>query len=153
MKVYVVYNCYDSWASRLEKIFLSREAAEKFVMGDPVSELLDFQKADVLNNTMKPVEVRVITVLEGIIDKFCMMANDKHITIEISDCPKDIIISLDYKLGAKLFDNLLSNAIKYTPEGGRITLRANTYKGKVKIDVKDNGMGIPKDDQKKILLQ
>ena len=119
-------------------------------LSNMISELLDFQKADVLNNTMKPVEVRVITVLEGIIDKFCMIANDKHITIEISDCPKDIIISLDYKLGAKLFDNLLSNAIKYTPEGGRITLRANTYKGKVKIDVKDNGMGIPKDDQKKI---
>ena len=119
-------------------------------LSNMISELLDFQKADVVNNTMKPVEVRVITVLEGIIDKFCMMANDKHITIEISDCPKDIIISLDYKLGAKLFDNLLSNAIKYTPEGGRITLRANTYKGKVKIDVKDNGMGIPKDDQKKI---
>ena len=119
-------------------------------LSNMISELLDFQKADVLNNTMKPVEVRVITVLEGIIDKFCMMANDKHITIEISDCPKDIIISLDYKLGTKLFDNLLSNAIKYTPDGGRITLRANTYKGKVKIDVKDNGMGIPKDDQKKI---
>ena len=119
-------------------------------LSNMISELLDFQKADVVNNTMKPVEVRVITVLEGIIDKFCMIANDKHITIEISDCPKDIIISLDYKLGAKLFDNLLSNAIKYTPEGGRITLRANTYKGKVKIDVKDNGMGIPKDDQKKI---
>ena len=119
-------------------------------LSNMISELLDFQKADVVNNTMKPVEVRVITVLEGIIDKFCMMANDKHITIEISDCPKDIIISLDYKLGTKLFDNLLSNAIKYTPDGGRITLRANTYKGKVKIDVKDNGMGIPKDDQKKI---
>lgn len=119
-------------------------------LSNMISELLDFQKADVVNNPMKPVEVRVITVLEGIIDKFCMMAKDKHISIGISECPSDIIISLDYKLGAKLFDNLLSNAIKYTPEGGCITLRAYIDRGKVKIDVKDNGIGIPKADQKKL---
>lgn len=45
MKVYVVYNCYESWADRLEKIFLSREAAEKFVMSDPVNDM--FSKVEV----------------------------------------------------------------------------------------------------------
>lgn len=50
MKVCVVYtygksDFYDDWSERLEKIFLSREAAEKFVMGDPVSDM--FSKIEV----------------------------------------------------------------------------------------------------------
>ena len=45
MKIYVVYNCYESWVERLEKIFLSREAAEKFVMSDPVNDM--FSKVEV----------------------------------------------------------------------------------------------------------
>ena len=45
MKVYVVHNCYESWVERLERIFSSREAAEKFVMGDPVSDM--FSKIEV----------------------------------------------------------------------------------------------------------
>ena len=119
-------------------------------LSNMISELLDFQKADVANNPMKPIEVRVITILEGIVDKFCIMAKDKHIAINITECPQDIIVSLDYKLGSKLFDNLLSNAIKYTPDGGYIELSARTEGNKVKIDVKDNGIGIPKSAQKNI---
>ena len=50
MKVYVVYSYgnsdfYDDWVERLEKIFSSREAAERFVMGDPVSDM--FSKIEV----------------------------------------------------------------------------------------------------------
>ena len=50
MRVCVVYgygksDFYDDWSERLEKIFSSREAAEKFVMGDPVNEM--FSKVEV----------------------------------------------------------------------------------------------------------
>lgn len=46
MKVYVVFaNSRDSYYKEdcdvIEKIFLSRDAAEKFVMGDPVSDMLN----------------------------------------------------------------------------------------------------------------
>lgn len=115
-----------------------------------ISELLDFQKADVVNNPMHPVTVNVKTVMEGIVDRFCMMAKNKNIKLEIKDCPDNIAISMDYKLGTKLFDNLLSNAIKYTPDGGKIELRVHTDSTKVKIDIKDNGIGIPKKEQKNI---
>jgi signal transduction histidine kinase len=39
--------------------------------------------------------------------------------------------------------NLLSNAIKFTPEGGRIELRAALEHGEVRIEVRDTGIGIP----------
>src|SRR6202035_3959568 len=41
--------------------------------------------------------------------------------------------------------NLLSNAVKFTPEGGRITIRARPTSGGVGIAIADTGIGIPKD--------
>jgi signal transduction histidine kinase len=43
--------------------------------------------------------------------------------------------------------NLLSNAVKFTPEGGRITLKAAPADGLVEISVTDTGIGIAQEDQ------
>ena len=46
--------------------------------------------------------------------------------------------------------NLLSNAIKFTPEGGRIEVRAVPVDGIVEISVSDTGVGIAPEDQEAI---
>ncbi len=43
--------------------------------------------------------------------------------------------------------NILTNAIKYTPDGGKISLRAAANATHVAIGVRDNGIGVPKEDQ------
>ncbi|HEU4340588.1 MAG TPA: GAF domain-containing protein, partial [Candidatus Binatia bacterium] len=68
-------------------------------------------------------------------------------------------LTLDERLGDFIGDerkikqillNLLSNAVKFTPEGGRIELRANRVDGFVEISVSDTGIGISPEDQAKI---
>ena len=46
--------------------------------------------------------------------------------------------------------NMLSNAIKYTPDGGRIRMTAGTKDDCVWCTVRDNGIGIPKQDQDRV---
>jgi two-component system sensor histidine kinase SenX3 len=46
--------------------------------------------------------------------------------------------------------NLLANAIKYTPDGGRIEVRARRGDGSVLIQVEDNGPGISPEDQQRL---
>jgi signal transduction histidine kinase len=46
--------------------------------------------------------------------------------------------------------NLLSNALKFTPEGGRIDVRATMNEGMAEISVADTGVGIAPEDQEAI---
>jgi len=46
--------------------------------------------------------------------------------------------------------NLLPNAIKFTPEGGRIEVRATPQDGLVEVSVSDTGVGIAPEDQEAV---
>jgi two-component system, NtrC family, sensor kinase len=68
-------------------------------------------------------------------------------------------VTVDERLGEWVGDerkikqvllNLLSNAVKFTPEGGRIGIKARKADGSVEISVSDTGIGISPEDQAKI---
>ena len=50
----------------------------------------------------------------------------------------------------QILNNLLSNAIKFTPEGGRVRVRASQRHGTLVMVVEDTGIGIPLEDQERI---
>src|SRR5262249_26717285 len=71
----------------------------------------------------------------------------------------DLHKSVDERLGQVQADerkirqvllNLLSNAIKFTPEGGRIDVRAVSVDGSIEVSVSDTGVGIAPEDQEAI---
>jgi signal transduction histidine kinase len=44
----------------------------------------------------------------------------------------------------------IDNAVKYSPAGGEVTVRAEAINGLVRVEVEDNGPGIPAEDQQVI---
>ena len=46
--------------------------------------------------------------------------------------------------------NLVANAIKFTPEAGKIWVRAKSDDGKVRVEVGDTGPGVPEEDHERI---
>ena len=56
----------------------------------------------------------------------------------------------DSKLLSQALTNLVGNAIKFTPEGGSVTLAAETVGKEIKVSVIDTGCGIPKDSLDRI---
>ena len=53
----------------------------------------------------------------------------------------------DVRKFKQIMVNLLSNAVKFTPNGGRVTVRAEWFAGEVRIAVSDTGIGIRPEDQ------
>jgi signal transduction histidine kinase len=50
----------------------------------------------------------------------------------------------------QVLTNLLDNAIKYSPAGDEVEVRAYSEDGRIRIDVRDNGPGIAREDQRLI---
>lgn len=75
-------------------------------------------------------------------------AYEKNIIIKSS--LEDIDVCLDKEKITQLILNLLSNAIRYTENNGYIYIKAYKCKNSIKIHIKDNGIGIPKDNLKYI---
>lgn len=65
--------------------------------------------------------------------------------------PKAVTLRTDPKILGEVIRNLLANAVKYTPNGGRIEVSViSAPRGKVVFHVKDNGIGIPAEQQARI---
>src|SRR4029077_15375587 len=71
-------------------------------------------------------------------------ADDKHLKLT-ARMGHGIRLVADNRLLKQIVLNLLSNAVKFTPEGGRITIRARATSGWVSIAIADTGIGIPEE--------
>ena len=63
---------------------------------------------------------------------------------------EEVAAWVDEEALGQILDNLVDNAVKYTPEGSRITVRWRGEDGQVRLEVEDNGNGIPEPDLPRI---
>jgi two-component system, cell cycle sensor histidine kinase PleC len=71
-------------------------------------------------------------------------ADDKRLTLG-ARMGRGIRLTADQRLLKQIVLNLLSKAVKFTPEGGRVTVRARSRSGWVVIAIADTGIGIPEE--------
>jgi two-component system sensor histidine kinase KdpD len=113
-----------------------------------VSNLLDMTRmeAGALRISCKACELRDVlgVTLEHLKEK----TGDRNIRIDIpSDFPE---VSMDFFFMMKVFFNLIDNAIKYSPADTPIDIKAIVLKDTARIEIKDQGIGIPREDFKRI---
>ena len=69
----------------------------------------------------------------------------------LNEVPADFpLIEADSDKLYQIIDNLIGNAIKYAPEGGNIVVAAEDEGGTVRLDITDQGLGIPERHRDKI---
>ena len=76
-------------------------------------------------------------------------AKEKNISITF-DCAQNFEAVLDFNWTAEAVTNVLDNAVKYTPDGGIVGLAITEYPSYLRLDISDNGIGIPEEEQAKI---
>jgi PAS domain S-box-containing protein len=75
---------------------------------------------------------------------------DKKSHVLSANAEPGLAVRADATRFKQVLMNLLGNALKFTPNGGRIELAARLTNGNVRVEVRDNGPGIPPDEQKRI---
>lgn len=91
-------------------------------------------------------EIRIDEICDIVTDEVKGLVKEGQILKKIVD--KSIIIYSDKRILKNILFNLLSNAIKYTPQDGHIECKVERKDEKVVFTIIDDGIGIPKEDQK-----
>lgn len=78
------------------------------------------------------------------------ICNEKHISIELILSGQNLYVTADMAKIQQVIYNLADNAIKFSHSDSSITIETTEKNDKVFISVKDSGIGIPRDSQKKI---
>ena len=90
--------------------------------------------------------VRLNAVLRDAIDSMRPLADKKRIELAVEPAPEDAEAYCDSEAVLQIIGNLLDNAIKYTPDGGKIAVGARPAGDFFELFVRDNGIGIPKEE-------
>lgn len=97
---------------------------------------------------MAPKKQDVHPMLDGVAEQIRPRVSEKGQTLQVENT--DCKACFDRKWTMEAIYNIVDNAVKYTPEGGRINIKAMTYELFVRIDITDSGIGIQEDETGKI---
>jgi signal transduction histidine kinase len=127
-------------------------------MGRMVSELLDLARIESGQITMRQEPVSLSTLLETLIERFRLRADEARIALAAQLVELPSVIGDGDRL-TQVFANLLDNALKHTPQGGKVTVSARLVTpppgvqkrkpappASVEVAVSDSGAGIPPED-------
>ncbi len=115
-----------------------------------VDAMLTIQRLDAGTTFLRLTSVDVRDTIRKVAADFQPMAELEGHVIDI-DLPTELLsIRADAEKIGLVLSNLLSNAIKFTPEKGHIQIAAQDIGKSILVSVRDNGVGIPLEDQSRI---
>jgi len=114
-------------------------------MAKLLDDLLDVQRVTRGKLQLKKQQVALQTVVESAIETAQPLIAAKGHTLTVALPDAALWVEADPLRLAQIISNLLTNAAKYTDRGGRIVLSATAEGRSLRVSVKDNGIGIPRE--------
>jgi signal transduction histidine kinase/DNA-binding response OmpR family regulator len=114
-----------------------------------ISDILDLSKIEAGRMELAIESLRVAPTLGEVVSVMQPLAEKKSQTLTKVADPA-LSIRADSTRFRQVLLNLVGNAIKFTPNGGHIELSAILVQDKVRVEVRDDGPGIPPEEQQRI---
>lgn len=116
-----------------------------------INDVLDYAKVESGKLEAKKTELVLNDILADLMNVVRSQAEAKKHTLNFKPSDEVLTISCDRRHFRQMMINLLTNAIKYTPDGGKVDVWVERIPGgKLKISVKDTGVGIEEADRPKV---
>ena len=120
-------------------------------LAELLNDLLDLQRIEQGTIELRLEEVDLNDLLAAQITLYSAQSENHRLRLDAADEP--LIVYADRDRLAQVIGNLLSNAIKYSPEGGGVDISASLVGDEAWIWVRDEGLGIPADQQQRIFTK
>ncbi len=119
-----------------------------------VNDLLDISRIESGRVTLSPQALDLRELAEDVIEDVLRRSQEENKPMALSlNAPKKLpLVYGDMERVRQVLSNLIFNSYHYTPENGTITVHIHPLNGEnqVQVDVEDNGVGIPREDQERI---
>ncbi len=116
-------------------------------MNELVSKLLYITRADTGKVNLKKSKINVQELINEIVEETKLIETNKDICCSSNET---CYINADISNVKELIRIFIENAIKYTEKDGEIDIYSQKSDGKIYINIKDNGIGISKEEQENI---
>ena len=112
-------------------------------LGNIVGDLLDISRIEAGQYRLDPEPQRVLPVLDSAVETLERPAATRETTVVVR-AAASLAVMADPKALEQIVTNLLDNAIKYSGPGGTVTLRARPLGDRIRLEIEDDGPGIPR---------
>ncbi|WP_028296484.1 sensor histidine kinase [Olivibacter sitiensis] len=126
---------------------------ENVRLGSHIERVLNIARIDKGNLKFDMQEVPINATIQNVVDSMELQLSKRHakLTLDLKASP-DIVIGDELHLSNVIF-NLVDNAIKYSHDVPIIHIATSVHNDQISIKVKDNGIGMSKEQQAKIFDQ
>ena len=111
-----------------------------------IGDLLDTVRLQAGKFSLDLEDLTLASIFRQASESFRPAAEKRDVRLDIIPPGAGIVVRADPLRVSQLVGNIVGNAIKFTPEKGRVTLKAAPYGDRVLIQVTDTGPGIPPSD-------
>ncbi len=145
-------NNADDFDEETKREFMQTIDTEAKRLHSMVNEILDFSRLESGNVILKKEYSNLIELIQQNINSIKILADEKDIKINFEQENNIPTIPINVESMDRVIRNLLSNAIKYSLNGKDILVKIKQSDDKnfVEFSVKDNGIGIAKENLEKI---
>lgn len=146
-----LYNFGNDFDYNTQKEFIGVMNEEIIRLNRLVNDVLDFSRLEA-NIKLEKKQASILNVIENCVNSMQVLAQQRNLTFSIMKEPDLPEIMFNEGSIDRALKNIISNAIKYSPDNGRIKVRAERARmGEyVEISVEDQGPGIPEEYQSRI---
>lgn len=134
----------------MERSFLNVILSESERMAHIVQDLLTLSRFDSGKSELNLTTFSFAEAIETMVNANRLEAERHGHTLSVELPNRLPKVTADRERITQVMMNVVSNSIKYTPDGGKIAITAGSDKGRVWLEVSDNGIGIPKADRERI---
>jgi len=118
-----------------------------------INDILDLSKIEAGRMELELTEFDLPTAIDSAVTLVRERAGRRGITLKATVDERLGEVRADERKIRQVVLNLLSNAIKFTPEGGRIEVRAAPKDEFIEVSVSDTGVGIAPEDQEAVFVE